>query len=481
MTWLVAHMWIALAGAAVIALLLGWSLRGMALLGKLRRAEVDRDVARVELGEARDEIERLFAAQRKLLAGQGGAGAMETAQVSPQADPELERQLAETAAALRQARDELEALRTAPPVIAPAPEMAAVPSFDDAAAARTRELESQVTQLEGELNQARRALTEAEVAKAEAIAAAVPVAAEAAPAPVPEADPKLVWKASYLTQRVKALEEAVAAQPAVRTVTVEVPAAVVEPAPAAPAPAVDEAVEEELASLRWRNRYLEGRLAYFEGDADSVAEEIAAEETEEEAGETADETELAFEEAADTDGDDDVYPESGDDMDDEEDGDFEEDGEEFEDDADDDGDIEDELDDVSADADEPGEEADGDQDEPGSDEDFPSAAEAILGQLEEEDARADAGDLDVTVIPSRPLALEKPVEGAPDDLTLIGGIGPKIQEVLNSIGIFHYDQIAEWSDENIAWVDEYLNFNGRIKREGWVEQAAVLVGESVDP
>ena len=110
-----------------------------------------------------------------------------------------------------------------------------------------------------------------------------------------------------------------------------------------------------------------------------------------------------------------------------------------------------------------------------------SAAEAILGRLEEEDALADAGEPAASAAPVRPPALERPVEGTPDDLTLIGGIGPRIQDVLNSLGIYHYDQIAEWTLENIAWVDAYLNFHGRVKREGWVEQAAVLVGEGAEP
>jgi predicted flap endonuclease-1-like 5' DNA nuclease len=76
--------------------------------------------------------------------------------------------------------------------------------------------------------------------------------------------------------------------------------------------------------------------------------------------------------------------------------------------------------------------------------------------------------------------VERFVRGAPqaDDLTLIGGIGPKIQDVLNSLGIFHFRQIAGWTPENTAWVDEYLSFSGRITREGWIEQAAVLVNES---
>lgn len=446
MTWLVAHMWIALAGAALVALLLGWSLRGMLLTGRLRRAEVDRDVTKVELSEARDEIERLFAAQRKLLAGQGGAQAFEAAQVSPQADPALEQQLAETLSALRAARDELDALKAAPPVLAPAPEMAAVPAIDGAAMLRTKELEAQVAGLEAGLAEARRALTDAEVARAEAVAAAaaVPAPVQTEAAPAAEADPKLAWKVSYLALRVKALENEVAAQPALAAA----PAVVEEPAPAAApsapeAPKADEeSPEEELARLRWRNRFLEGRLAYFEGDQESVAGEIAAEdeeaaslelepEAEGETGEALDEADEAFDEledfARDDDGDDD----------------------DFED--------EDEEEDEGA-----------------------FAAEAILGRLEEDDALADAGEA-ADVVPARPLALERPVEGAPDDLTLIGGIGPRIQEVLNSLGIYHFDQIADWSPENIAWIDDYLHFNGRVKREGWVEQAAILVGEGAEP
>ena len=447
MTWLVAHMWIALAGAALVALLLGWSLRGMMLMGRLRRAEVDRDVTKVELGEARDEIERLFAAQRKLLAGQGGAPAFEAAQVSPQADPALEQQLAETLTALRLAREELDALKAAPPVLAPAPEMAAVPSVDGAAMLRTKELEDQVAALEADLAEARRALTDAEVARAEAVAAAAavpepaPVEAEAPPAGEP--DPKLVWKASYLALRVKALENEVAAQPP----AVATPAPVAEEvapvaAPSAPeAPKADEeSPEEELARLRWRNRYLEGRLAYFEGDQDSVADEIAAED----------------DAAADLE----LEPEAEAEIEDEPDG------------------ADDAFEELEEYAGEDEGDEDGFEDEDADEGAF--AAETILGRLEEEDALADAGEAD-DVVPARPLALERPVEGAPDDLTLIGGIGPRIQEVLNSLGIFHFDQIADWSPENIAWIDEYLHFNGRVKREGWVEQAAILVGEGAEP
>ncbi|MFN4185293.1 MAG: hypothetical protein ACK4M6_10940 [Hyphomonas sp.] len=426
MTWLVAHMWIALAGAAVVALLLGWSLRGMRLLGKLRRAEVDRDVARVELGEARDEIERLFAAQRKLLTGQGGAQAYEAAQVSPQADPLLEQQLAETVAALHAARDELEALKSAPPVLAPAPDLVALPAIDGAAMLQTKHLEDRVSGLEAELDEALKALSAAELARAEAAAAA----SEPDGTPALEPDPMQAWKVTYLAQRVKALENEVATQPvpvvSLLAAPAPPPAEPTEAGPKAEPKAEEEPVEEELARLRWRNRFLEGRLAYFEGDAESVADEIAAED------------EAAAEEDQDDDLDEaeEVYDEIGDDAEEEE--------------------------------------ADDEEDEAAL------AAQAILGRLEAHDALADAED-SVDILPARPLALDRPVEGAPDDLTLIGGIGPRIQEVLNSLGIYHYDQIADWTAENIAWVDEHLNFHGRVKREGWVEQAAILVGEIVEP
>ena len=51
--------------------MLGWSVRGMLLTGKMRKAIVDKDAALTELDQARDEIERLFAAQRAQR-GEGG-------------------------------------------------------------------------------------------------------------------------------------------------------------------------------------------------------------------------------------------------------------------------------------------------------------------------------------------------------------------------------------------------------------------------
>jgi NADH-quinone oxidoreductase subunit E len=42
------------------------------------------------------------------------------------------------------------------------------------------------------------------------------------------------------------------------------------------------------------------------------------------------------------------------------------------------------------------------------------------------------------------------------------------------LGVYHFDQIAAWSSENVSWIERYLAFKGRIGREQWVEQARRL-------
>jgi NADH-quinone oxidoreductase subunit E len=72
----------------------------------------------------------------------------------------------------------------------------------------------------------------------------------------------------------------------------------------------------------------------------------------------------------------------------------------------------------------------------------------------------------------KPMAMERPK--APDDLKLISGIGPKLETVLNGLGVWTHGQVAAWSKEEIAWLDDYLGFRGRIGRDNWIEQAAAL-------
>jgi predicted flap endonuclease-1-like 5' DNA nuclease len=76
--------------------------------------------------------------------------------------------------------------------------------------------------------------------------------------------------------------------------------------------------------------------------------------------------------------------------------------------------------------------------------------------------------------PGRPASLAAPRGGKPDDLKRIRGIGKQNEGRLHGLGIWHFDQIASWTPEEVAWVGAYLAFPGRIEREDWVAQGAVL-------
>ncbi|KCZ54698.1 hypothetical protein HY29_13550 [Hyphomonas beringensis] len=738
MAWLLAHIWAALAGVAVFGLLLGWSIRGMLLVGKMRRATVERDITMTELEQAKDEIERLYAAQRGKPIGGGDINIREEL-------AEREVKISRLANELERAKKQLEDLkdRPEPPKAAAsfAPRSLSEAVASDPAPAlvwRNRHLESRVRHLENLIEQG--VAVAAPAAQETAPQAAVATGAEADPtevglaadaAPETGADTaKEEWQVGFLRQRVEALEdqlikaesEAKLALEATEAAKAEAAAQPAEaPAPAAPAHTPREGeVEEELARLRWRNRFLEGRLAYFEGDArealeepaaavaeeepadtlpaeaipeerpnfgfqadepvaeeeppvaiapafgaleevtpaedeihaedevqaeeDLPAEEAEAEEIEPEAaepevadleeadlednmpdeaepeedvgasdeepvtvadvfeetvgadteeevsgeGETAvedetsdaaeetdDETEdeappvasseeasraiLAAlelddedetdedaaedddtasddelvadaegeetdaeddqddEEAYDEDSDDDEdYDEDYDDSEDDEDFDEDDESDEDEDESDDDDEDEDDYEDEDEDFDEDDEDFDEDEDdesdyddedadeedgddslddeddesdeeegedlyaEDQTDEEGEAPDEDVYAETEEEsDSEEDEGEDDGPV-GTAPNALDKPVAGHADDLTVIGGIGPKIQELLNGMGIWHYEQIAAWTPDNIAWVDRELNFSGRIVREGWVEQAAILAGDMAE-
>lgn len=73
---------------------------------------------------------------------------------------------------------------------------------------------------------------------------------------------------------------------------------------------------------------------------------------------------------------------------------------------------------------------------------------------------------------AKPAAVAKPRK--PDDLKAISGVGPKLEKVLNDLGVWTYAQIAAWEEEQVAWVDDYLAFSGRISRDRWIEQAGAL-------
>lgn len=58
-----------------------------------------------------------------------------------------------------------------------------------------------------------------------------------------------------------------------------------------------------------------------------------------------------------------------------------------------------------------------------------------------------------------------------DDLQRIKGIGPKLEGLLQGLGIYQFAQIAELTPSDVAWLDDHLNFKGRIERDEWIRQA----------
>jgi predicted flap endonuclease-1-like 5' DNA nuclease len=74
----------------------------------------------------------------------------------------------------------------------------------------------------------------------------------------------------------------------------------------------------------------------------------------------------------------------------------------------------------------------------------------------------------------KPISYPAPKNGRADDLKKIQGIGIKVENALYEVGIYHYSQIANWSNDNIEWIENYLNAPGRVKRENWIFQAKAL-------
>ena len=62
-----------------------------------------------------------------------------------------------------------------------------------------------------------------------------------------------------------------------------------------------------------------------------------------------------------------------------------------------------------------------------------------------------------------------------DDLKRIKGVGEVMEGVLNGKGIYLFRQLANFSAQDVAWVNEAIEaFPGRIERDRWVEQAQAL-------
>ena len=101
-----------------------------------------------------------------------------------------------------------------------------------------------------------------------------------------------------------------------------------------------------------------------------------------------------------------------------------------------------------------------------------AAAKDAVASATSEPAKAAAEAVDTG---TKPETLGAPRGGKPDNLKEIKGVGPKMEKMLHEMGFYHFDQIAAWSPDEVAWVNENLTgFKGRVTRDDWVAQAAVL-------
>jgi large subunit ribosomal protein L19 len=68
-------------------------------------------------------------------------------------------------------------------------------------------------------------------------------------------------------------------------------------------------------------------------------------------------------------------------------------------------------------------------------------------------------------------------KGEPDNLTQIKGIDAELAGRLHGLGVIRFDQVANFSDDDLANVDETLALDGRIEKDDWISQAQKLVAE----
>ncbi|WP_018146774.1 hypothetical protein [Henriciella marina] len=423
------YVWYVLAGALVVGFILAWIMRGLRKSPAAQRAIVDRDIALLELQQTKDELDSLFAAQRKWKA-ESKAAAAEGA--DPALKAEVERLKAELAAAKASAEfapatpaAQPEAVHQGETAAAPLPAAPKAPAPEEVAMrkaliARNEYLEERVHDVELRLHEMAKSYATAKAQEADAVTSE---------------GGKAAWIASYLAVRAEALQARLLA---------------LEASPKAPALPDNTAApdddhdkdeeantterDEEIARLRWRNRYLESRLAYLGQpaariDKDNRPPAQSAAQPARPSVNTS-QTATTAPRPATPPGETRLKPaETGPDR--------------------------------TA--------ARGPR--------FSSPLSALASAAQERQASEPARPSVVTPeegAPSKPPAQEA-ANGQADDLTRISGLSSSIELKLNEIGIWHYVQIARWSQGNLEWVDQEFGLDGQAKREGWISQARQLV------
>jgi predicted flap endonuclease-1-like 5' DNA nuclease len=106
----------------------------------------------------------------------------------------------------------------------------------------------------------------------------------------------------------------------------------------------------------------------------------------------------------------------------------------------------------------------------------PAAAKAAPGAAKSSAPKASAPKASAapkTAAPAKATAAT-PVSGKPDNLRRLIGIGPVNEKLLKAQGVTSFAQIAAWTAADIKRIEDVMNFDGRIARERWIEQAKLL-------
>lgn len=101
----------------------------------------------------------------------------------------------------------------------------------------------------------------------------------------------------------------------------------------------------------------------------------------------------------------------------------------------------------------------------------PDAPKPAVKQAEDAKKAAAKPAKKAAAKPAKKAAAKPAAKAGADDLKKLKGVGPKLEEKLHAAGVTTFAQIAAWSADEIADMDDKLSFKGRIERDGWVDQA----------
>ncbi len=108
----------------------------------------------------------------------------------------------------------------------------------------------------------------------------------------------------------------------------------------------------------------------------------------------------------------------------------------------------------------------------------PTILETVTASVETTPEAAEEAQAEETADGEGTEVLFTAPEGEADDLKKLSGVGPVLEKKLNALGITRFTQIAAFTAEDVAKVDEVLNFKGRVEREDWVGQAKAMTEAS---